>query len=438
MDIDRSTKRGARQEADSRDRHGFDTATTVIGSMDNGPKSFCRGTHRATDPATTLANIKPLLAGMGITRVANLTGLDTIGIPVVAVCRPNSRSHVVSQGKGLDLDAAKASGLMETIESYYAERILQPVLFASANEMRKQYALAVEELPRMRTAKFTDDTRILWMASRSIGNCREAWLPYELIHANFTLPHPPGAGNFICSTNGLASGNNSIEALSHGLCEVVERDAATLFSLIPDAIDRCRIDLASIDDPDCLAVIGQIEGANLAVAVWDITSDVSVATFYCQIMERENGPGLVALPAEGHGCHPDRSIALTRALTEAAQARVTAISGLRDDIGPDMYGRCDDPDVLESWRRIIKSKESGRRFEEVPSRRCDTVAADVVHVVGRLRAAGIDEVFSIELATTESSPFSVMRVVVPGLEGPLQSLCALGSRGKALALKSAQ
>jgi ribosomal protein S12 methylthiotransferase accessory factor YcaO len=27
---------------------------------------------------------------MGITRVANVTGLDSVGIPVVMVCRPNS------------------------------------------------------------------------------------------------------------------------------------------------------------------------------------------------------------------------------------------------------------------------------------------------------------------------------------------------------------
>ena len=38
----------------------------------------------------------------------------------------------------------------------------------------------------------------------------------------------------ICkSTNGLASGNTRDEAMFHGLCELVERDATTLWSLAP-------------------------------------------------------------------------------------------------------------------------------------------------------------------------------------------------------------
>jgi len=52
---------------------------------------------------------------MGITRVANVTGLDHVGIPVVMACRPNARGLAVSQGKGLTLDAAKASAVMESI-----------------------------------------------------------------------------------------------------------------------------------------------------------------------------------------------------------------------------------------------------------------------------------------------------------------------------------
>jgi len=83
---------------------------------DHVPKAFRRGTHRAVAPAETVARVRPFLAAMGITRVANVTGLDHVGIPVVMVCRPNSWSLAVSQGEGLDLAAAEASGLMEAIE----------------------------------------------------------------------------------------------------------------------------------------------------------------------------------------------------------------------------------------------------------------------------------------------------------------------------------
>jgi ribosomal protein S12 methylthiotransferase accessory factor len=53
---------------------------------------------RAVEPAATLARVKRHFAPLGITRIANVTGLDCIGIPVVNVVRPNARSLSVSQG----------------------------------------------------------------------------------------------------------------------------------------------------------------------------------------------------------------------------------------------------------------------------------------------------------------------------------------------------
>ena len=61
----------------------------------DGVKSYWLGTHRVVDPETTLARVMPLAPRMGVTRVAVLTGLDNIGIPVAAAVRPNSRSIAV-------------------------------------------------------------------------------------------------------------------------------------------------------------------------------------------------------------------------------------------------------------------------------------------------------------------------------------------------------
>jgi hypothetical protein len=50
-----------------------------------GFKAYRRGTHRTVDPATTLARVQPYLARMGITRIANVTGLDRIGVQLYTV-----------------------------------------------------------------------------------------------------------------------------------------------------------------------------------------------------------------------------------------------------------------------------------------------------------------------------------------------------------------
>ena len=64
---------------------------------------------RSTAPEAFLARLLPLLPAMGITRVADLTGLDRIGLPVAAAFRPNSRSLAVHQGRGYSRAAAKVS-----------------------------------------------------------------------------------------------------------------------------------------------------------------------------------------------------------------------------------------------------------------------------------------------------------------------------------------
>src|SRR5258708_4390059 len=109
-------------------------------------KAFRQETHRTTPPAETVARIKTLMPRLGITRIANLTGLDRIGVPVVAVYRSNSRSVAVSQGKGLNLVAAQASGLMESIETYHAENIALPLRLASYRELRRTHRTVQPEL----------------------------------------------------------------------------------------------------------------------------------------------------------------------------------------------------------------------------------------------------------------------------------------------------
>src|SRR5262245_52563932 len=74
-------------------------------------KRFRSGTHRLFTPEETMDRAYGLIRAMGITRIACVTGLDVLGIPVVTVTRPNARSMSVFYGKGCTLAAAKASGL---------------------------------------------------------------------------------------------------------------------------------------------------------------------------------------------------------------------------------------------------------------------------------------------------------------------------------------
>jgi len=381
-------------------------------------KRYFHGTHRICAPEETVARLQPLLSELGITRVANVTGLDRTGIPVVMVCRPNARSVTVSQGKGLTLAAAKASGIMEAVEVWHAEHIVKPLKLVTFDELRGEHRVAqIAALPRARASRFSARLPLLWIEGEDFLSGAPAWVPFELVSTNYTLPLPPGSGCFQANTNGLASGNHWLEAVCHGLCEVVERDATTLWKqLSPKAQQSRTLNLSTIDDPACRQVIERFEAARLDFRVWDTTTDLGIASFVCLLMGRGDDN---ADPEFGAGCHPVRTVALLRALTEAAQARNTYIAGARDDYPAHAYDRAYRRRRMQYCRQLLDASAPRRSFAHVPSFESPSAQADVNWMVARLRAAGIEQAIAVNL-TRDAIGIAVARVIVPGLEGPME------------------
>jgi ribosomal protein S12 methylthiotransferase accessory factor len=381
-------------------------------------KRYLDGTHRLVSPTETVARLRPLLPAMGITRLANITGLDCIGIPTTAVYRPNSRSLSVSQGKGLTLDAARASGLMESAELYHAERIVLPLKLASYNELRFTHDLIdLFSLPRHDADRFHENLRILWVRGRDLMNGQDLWLPYECVHLDWTLPRPTGSGCFPLNSNGLASGNHPLEAILHGLCEVVERDA---YSILQDrdylTRSDARLDLTTVDDAACQELLERYRKAGVFVAVWNMTPASGIASFHCAIVDLEQDPWRPMSAFGGTGCHTERGIALSRALTEAAQSRLTSISGARDDISRDRHSLLQGSDIVGEVREKLVRRTPKVNFQQIPTFCGQTLEEDLTWLLERLQAAGIQQAVAVDL-TREELRIPVVRIVVPGLRG---------------------
>jgi ribosomal protein S12 methylthiotransferase accessory factor len=355
---------------------------------------------------------------MGITRIANVTGLDYIGIPVVMVTRPNSRALAVSQGKGVDLDHAKASGVMEAIETYHGERIELPLRLASRSELaRKHAAVDPLALPRLPNSRYREDLPLLWIEGYDLMNRSPVWVPYECIHVNYTLPLPEGSGCFASTSNGLASGNHLLEALSSGICEVVERDADALWEIMSEEEAAARrVDAASVDDGPARDILGKYEAAQIAVEIWETTSDTGIPAFRCHIYESDANPHEPQGVFFGAGCHPSRRVALLRALTEAAQSRLTYISGARDDIQRRDYRRPGDMRPAQQFDQMHRGRPATRRFQEAPDRESDLLNDDLDWELQRLAAVGVRQAIAVDLSIA-SLNVPVVKVVIPGLEG---------------------
>jgi YcaO-like protein with predicted kinase domain len=362
-----------------------------------------------------IARVMAHKRAFGITRVANLTGLDRTGVPVVMVCRPNARSSAVFNGKGVDVAGAKASGLMEAAETWHAENVRLPLQFASFADLDGRLNLVdVEGLPRMPRARLDRHAPILWVEGRNLMDELAISAPFEIVHADYRVSGPPTSGCFAMSTNGLASGASFSEAVRHGLCEFIERDATSLWrQRSAGEQDAGRLNLATIDDPTSLAILDRLAGAELDVAIWDITTDVGAATFQCYVVERTGETGHIGV---GAACHPRRETALMRAILEAAQVRTTYIIGSREDIEPADY----DPAILRArnaeTRAFMRESEGARDFRSVASARRDTFEAEVDWLLDRLRSIGLSQAVAVDLTRPEIG-IAVVRMIVPGLEG---------------------
>ena len=386
------------------------------------PKRYLSGTHRLVSPDETVDRIRPLMPVMGITRIADVTGLDTIGVPVVMVIRPAARSLSVSQGKGLTLAAARASGLMESVEHWHAEHIQLPLKLGTVNELRFRHRLLdVGALPRLSIRALHENLRLFWVAGIDLVEGAPTWVPFEVVHTDYSLPLLAGTGCFPMSSSGLASGNHPLEAISHALCELIERDAATLWHVSgEDPQRRTRLDLSTVDDPGCREVLERYERAGVAAFVWEITSALGVPAFSCTLVDREPNPHRPIGPMGGYGCHPARAVALLRALTEAAQSRLTVIAGTRDDVRAGGGGPDQDLDLARRFLDRHAEEPARRALHDAPDHAGETFDDDVAWVLDRVRAAGLHQIVAVDLTRSELG-IPVVRMVIPGLE-PLHDI----------------
>ncbi|KIC07664.1 hypothetical protein RA19_23010 [Leisingera sp. ANG-M1] len=375
-------------------------------------KTYLLDTHRLRDPAQTLEQVRPHLASMGITRIANLTGLDRIGLPAVMVTRPNSRSVAVALGKGLSLEAAQASGVMEAIETWHAERVSLPLRLASLTDLEQEVQVAdVERLPRVAGSRFDPYRPMLWIEGHDLAGQTSRWLPYEMVDTDYTTPPRGGQGAFPRSTNGLASGNDALEAACHAICELIERDATTLWHY---SDSKPRIDPDTVDDPRCRQALDRLARAGIEFGIWETATDVGVACFHCVIGEGGSQPGHIGI---GDGCHPDRSIALLRAVTEAAQTRLTYISGARDDLDPNEFTAEAVATRGQYIRGLIRCTQPTESFQDCPSFSSPSFEEDLDWLLERLNSAGINQVLIVDLSR-RGMGIAVVRALIPGLEAP--------------------
>jgi ribosomal protein S12 methylthiotransferase accessory factor len=359
--------------------------------------------------------LRPRFGLFGITRLADVTGLDRLGVPVAVCCRPNGRGLSVSQGKGLTRAQAGAGALMESIETWHAETPALAEIRASPRAVAGDPGfLDLTRLSPPRGSRLRPDLSIPWLPGRDLASGSEVLVPAELVELDTTRPPSDGRGCFTLTTSGLASGRSPAEAALHALLELVERDALTLWSL-RDPCERAasRIDLSTLRRTELVELLERLRAAGMLVAAWDVTSDLGVPTVLCHLMADRPGPHDPGGWEFGSACRADPEAALLAALLEAVQARLTQITGSRDDIGRDRYAAID-PLRLARHRSVLR--RSGGRPLPPPAWEADLPArAQLARLLERLAGRGLGSPVLVDLSRPEIG-VPVVKLVLPDLE----------------------
>lgn len=378
----------------------------------DAPTQLRDGTHRASTLEATWKRFAPAAKKAGITRIADITGLDTLGIPVFAAIRPMGRSLSTQQGKGLTAEAARISALMESLETFSAENLSAPVVRGSYRALRKQRRVVdVKKLPRPR-GRLDLDARWDWLEGFDLVAQEPILVPKQSVTLDTTFTKAPV---FDISSNGLASGNVRVEAIVHGLCEVLERDAEAAWRRAGG--DR-RIVLDTIVDPGCRALIDRITATGARVFVWDLEGSAGIPVIGAAIMEDPAEPAWRALGFyQGFGAHLVPEVAIARALTEAAQTRLTYIAGGRDDFFPFDYARATDPEILASlWEQLAAPCDEPVLFDDLPRHATRGLGEDLETLV-----AGLDQVIVVDV-THPVLRVPAVKVIVPGRATDVEAL----------------
>jgi YcaO-like protein with predicted kinase domain len=374
---------------------------------------FLRYSDRTLRAEETLSNVTPWLSRFGITRLARLTNLDCLNIPVWNAVAPNSRSIVINQGKGLtDIDA-KVSAAMEAIERAVAGSPFTKSFNDTAENLTAsgQTALLLPGLIAPSQPDLPPEEPTEWLSGYDLLAEREVFVP----KAAMLLDRTVRENRFWQTSDGLASGNTFEEAAFHGLLERIERDAELLWRVgsFEKRSARC-VNPGSYGDDKLDDLVDKIERAGLALRLFDITSDTSIPCFTAYLAPADilamRKPKFIDVTS-GHGCHPSPIRAAIRAITEAAQSRLTYISGARDDVYPETFTRSLTEDIRQQFS--IRPAPAPK----LPEQPTGTLSAMLANTLEKLKMVGIGSAVAVRLSNNEM-PFSVVRMIVEGLENP--------------------
>ena len=414
----------------------------------------------APDPALD-DTIQAYVATLGADSLSEfaLTALDTVAVPVWATWWTGDGSATGGIGYGLTEQRARIGALGECVEHVCAWRSLRTRARRSSSYADLVAALGPDAVvdPRLlglpAGVGFDDARPLQWLPLRRLRDGAQVWVPAEFVASSADeLPGeaPPDGWLTVPVSNGLGAGSTLEQAVAHGVLEVLQRDGN---GLTFRALDQgAVVDLDGVTDAVTLSAIDRLRAAGVDVLPKLGSTEFELANVY--VVGAGPDDDVLSATACGEAVHPDREVALRKAVLEFANARARKqfMHGPLDRVlavAPDDYPAVieamdpalEEPRVLtamvdwlrlprEAWRPLVEATVLSRRsvtaFTDLPTSQPTGADALLQDVVGRLGAQGYD-VLVADFSPAGGGVHAV-KVVVPGLEVETVAYARIGER----------
>ena len=250
-----------------------------------------------------------------------------------------------------------------------------------------------------------------WNLAQDIISGDEYYVPSNAVYHPYTHDNSID-GLFKSNTNGLASGNVLEEAILHGMFEVIERDAWSIFELTHK--NYAQIDLDTIESDIVNDTVDKFESEGIKIKLMDFTADIKVPTIAASADDTIlKDAGLLTL---GMGTHLDPEVAILRALTEVAQSRATQINGAREDTVRADFAR---EAGYERMKRINKyyfrEEDEKISLADIENKATTSITEDIEIVKDELISNDIGKILYTDLTRPELD-INVVRVIIPEME----------------------
>jgi ribosomal protein S12 methylthiotransferase accessory factor len=254
-----------------------------------------------------------------LSTILRIDEFDKIGIPAF-ICEIESNFGISdSCGKGVSIEQAKASALMEAIERYSCECFIKktgPFIISSYDNLKENALDSLSLLLPLPSIYQTDEI---------LKDLRKVPLPwteaFSLTH-NKPIFFPLHWFYLIYGTTGFASGNTIQEAILQAIGEVIERH--NISRVIQGKLSTPSLDISSVDHHIAKSLINKFFDAGIELYIKDFSLGLNIPTISVLAYD-SNPPTNTVRIYNAAGSHLNRDFALIRALVELAQHRAQIV-----------------------------------------------------------------------------------------------------------------